>query len=103
MTTKEFINNLIELIYRLAEKTNTVEIDHYNTDKNTIILSIRTLTSVSDPSVNYYEDGWDSIEEFAIKVAELFYVKTEVKKDLCMGGNIYDDWVVRDGWLKVTI
>ena len=99
----KYMDNLTENLFDFAETYGDVELGDVKFGNNTIEVEIKTLTSVSDPEVNYYEDGWDSIEDFAKLVSEKYLVKTELKEDFLMTGNEYEDWVVRDGWLKLTI
>lgn len=101
--TNEYMENIVDELFEIADKQGEVELDDYEFDDNTIEIEIKTLTACSEPEVNYYEDGFESIEKFMNIVAERFQVKTEFEEDFTVGGNCFDEWVIRDGWLKLTI
>ena len=99
----ENLEKIVTGIFEVADYFGEIELGDYEILKDGIKLEIKTLTSLSDPEVHYYDDGYDSIECFGELVSEKYQVETSFKEDFLMNGNEYDDWVVRDGWLQVAI
>lgn len=82
-----YLWNLTERIWTLGLKFENDEIvriyDDFDIDgeNKTIIFSVLTLTACSEPDVNYYDDGSDSVKEFinalknVIQINNITYVE----------------------------
>lgn len=105
--TENYLWNITESIwgmYNSWHNANEVDIgDDFDIDvgRKEITFSVTTLTAVSDPAVNYYDNGEDSIKSF---IEEL--------KDIIQINNIKyiedwdcDDWgsIIRSGYIVVKI
>ena len=100
----EHITNLEDKIYELAENYGEVEVnpdgEYYN---NTLEIAIKTLTECSDPSVNYYDDGYDSIHKFIEIIKKELNLQSEFIEDIDINANGWDCWISWHGWLKITL
>ena len=105
--TKKYFYNLEDIAEKIAQQTGDVEVypdGDYNC--NTIKFAIKTLTECSDPDVNYYDDGMDSIEYYIETLQERLQLQKEQIRfieDLDIGGNEWETWVNYHGHIQITI
>ena len=77
--TEKYFYNIEDIAEKIAEQDGDVEIHpDGNYENNTIRIPIKTLTECSDPKVNYYYDGMDSIEYYI----ETLQKRLQLKKNL---------------------
>ena len=78
---EKYLLNFTERIWTLGEKFEKDEIvricDDFDIDdeNKTMTFSILTLTACSEPDVNYYDDGSDSVEEFMNALKDVFQMQ----------------------------
>ena len=48
---------------------------HVNKETNTLTFSVTTLTACSDPSVNYYDSGEDSVNDFIKELKDIIQIE----------------------------
>ena len=103
--TQKYFYNLEDIAEKIAEEYGDVEV-YPNGDYtcNTIKFAVKTLTEVSDPDVNYYEDGQESIFEYIdILKNRLQTENIEFIEDRDIGYSEWDCWVNHHGYIKITI
>lgn len=103
--TQKYFYNIEDIAEKIAEQDSDVIIyTDGNYKCNTIKFAIKTLTECSDPSVNYYEDGMDSIEYYIETLKERLQIKDiQFIEDLDIGENEWETWVNYHGHIQITI
>lgn len=103
--TKQYFYNIEDIAEKIAEQYGDVEVYPDGDYKcNTIKFAVKTLTEVSDPDVNYYEDGHDSIEEYMDILKNRLQLKNiGFIEDHDVSYGEWDCWVNHHGYIKITI
>ena len=76
--SETYLYNLCERIWRLGqefERAEEVEVfDNFDVSNNVLTFGVLTMTAVSDPKVNYYDDGSDSVEAFIEELKDIIQI-----------------------------
>lgn len=76
--SETYLYNLCERIWRLGqefERAEEVEVfDNFDVSDNVLTFGVLTMTAVSDPEVNYYDDGSDSVEAFIEELKDIIQI-----------------------------
>ena len=74
-SSETYLYNLCDRIWTLGqayERAKEVEIfDNFDVSDNVLTFGVLTMTAVSDPDVNYYDDGSDSVEAFIEELKDI--------------------------------
>ena len=105
--TKKYFYNIEDITEKIAEQDGDVEIyPNGDYEHNTITIPIKTLTECSDPKVNYYDDGMDSIEHYIETLKERLQLKEEQIKfieDYDIGGDEWETWINHHGYIQISL
>lgn len=76
--SETYLYNLCERIWKLGEsyeRAKEVEVfDNFDVSDNVLTFGVLTMTAVSEPDVNYYDDGSDSVKTFIKELKDIIQI-----------------------------